>query len=120
MSPNIISGLFGSILRVGRTSTPAIGTPDGIAELKPVEINGYPQWLLIRGQDVSRPLLLFLHGGPGESNMWLAHYTMQELEQYFVCVNWDQRGTGRSFKPGHPPETMTRSEEHTSELQSRE
>jgi pimeloyl-ACP methyl ester carboxylesterase len=82
-------------------------TPNGIAELQPVELNGYPQWLLIRGQDVSKPLLLFLHGGPGESNIWLAHYTMKELEQHFVCVNWDQRGAGRSFQPGPPAESMT-------------
>ena len=107
MSPTLITSLFGSILRVGRTFTPPIGTPNGITELKPVELNGYPQWLLIRGQDVSRPLLLFLHGGPGESNMWLAHYTMKELEQHYVCVNWDQRGTGRSFRPGPPAESMT-------------
>ena len=107
MSPTLITGLFGAMLRVGRTGTPPMGTPNGIAELQPVELNGYPQWLLIRGQDVSRPLLLFLHGGPGESNMWLAHYTMQELEKYFVCVNWDQRGAGRSFRPGPPPESMT-------------
>ena len=107
MSQNIITSLFGSILRVGRTYTPSIGTPNGVAELKQVELNGYPQWLLIRGQDVSRPLLLFLHGGPGESNIWLAHYTMKELEQHFVCVNWDQRGTGRSFRPGPPAESMT-------------
>ena len=107
MSPNIITGLFGSIVRLGRTSTPPLGTPNGIAEFKPIKLNGYPQWLLIRGQDVSKPLLLFLHGGPGESNMWLAHYTMHELERYFVCVNWDQRGTGKSFHPGPPPESMT-------------
>jgi pimeloyl-ACP methyl ester carboxylesterase len=107
MSPTMITSLFGSILRVGRTSTPPMGTPNGIAELQPVDLNGYPQWLLIRGQDVSKPLLLYLHGGPGESNMWLAHYAMKELEKYFVCVNWDQRGTGKSFRPGPPPETMT-------------
>jgi pimeloyl-ACP methyl ester carboxylesterase len=107
MSPTIITSLFGSILRVGRKSTPPMKTPNGIAELQPVELNGYPQWLLIRGQDVSRPLLLFLHGGPGESNMWLAHATMNELEQHFVCINWDQRGTGKSSRPGPPPETMT-------------
>jgi pimeloyl-ACP methyl ester carboxylesterase len=107
MSPTIIPGLFGSILRTGRASTPPIGTPNGIAELKRVELSGYPQWLLIRGQDVSRPLLLFLHGGPGESNMWLAHHTMSELEKHFVCVNWDQRGAGRSFRPGPSLESMT-------------
>jgi pimeloyl-ACP methyl ester carboxylesterase len=107
MSLTIITSLFGSLLRVGRTRTPPVGTLKGIAELQPVELNGYPQWLLIRGQDVSRPVLLFLHGGPGESNMWTAHYTMKELEQHFVCVNWDQRGTGKSFRPGPPPKTMT-------------
>jgi pimeloyl-ACP methyl ester carboxylesterase len=107
MSTTIITSLFGSILRVGRPFTPPMGMPNGIAELQPVDLNGYPQWLLMRGQDVSRPVLLFLHGGPGESNMWLAHYTMKELEKYFVCVNWDQRGTGKSFRPGPPPETMT-------------
>ena len=107
MSPTIITSLFGSILRTGRTSTPPIRTPNGIAEFKPIKLNGYPQWVLIRGQDVPRPLLLFLHGGPGESNIWLAHSTMQELEQHFVCVNWDQRGTGKSFRPGPPPESMT-------------
>ena len=107
MSPNLITGLFGSMLRVGRTATPPMRTPNGIAELELVNLNGYPQWLLIRGQDVSRPLLLFLHGGPGESNMWLAHYTMKELEKYFVCVNWAQRGAGKSFRPGPPPESMT-------------
>src|SRR5689334_13007637 len=107
MSTAIITSLFRSILRIGRTSTPPLRTPNGISELQPVELGGYPQWLLIRGQDVSRPLLLFLHGGPGESNMWLAHYTMKELEKYFVCVNWDQRGTGKSFRPGPNPESMT-------------
>jgi hypothetical protein len=107
MLPKLITSLFGSILREGRTFTPPMGTPNGIAELKSVDLNGYPQWLLIRGQDVSRPLLLFLHGGPGESHMWLAHYTMKELEKYFVCVNWDQRGTGKSLRPGPHPDTMT-------------
>jgi len=107
MSPHILTGLCGSILRAGRPFTSPIGTPNGIAELKPVDLNGYPQWLLIRGQDVSRPLLLFLHGGPGESNIWTVHYAMKELEKHFVCVNWDQRGTGKSFRPGPPRESMT-------------
>lgn len=99
--------LVGSVLRLRGTSTAPIGTPNGLAELKQVELNGYPQWVLIRGRDVSKPLFLFLHGGPGESNLWLAHHTMKELEHHFVCVNWDQRGAGKSLLPGPDPATMT-------------
>lgn len=103
----MITELVGSILRLGRAYTPPIGTANGIAELKPVELNGHPQWLLIRGQDVSKPVLLCLHGGPGISDIWLAHYTMRELEKHFICVNWDQRGTGKSLRPAPDPATMS-------------
>ena len=94
-------------MRVGRTSTPPMGTPNGIAELQPVELNGYPQWLLIRGQDVFQTAAALPARRSWRIEHVAAHYTMKELEQHFVCVNWDQRGTGRSFRPGPPPETMT-------------
>ena len=103
----MVPDIFGSILRLRGTSTQPIASPDGIAELKQIELNGYPQWVLIRGHDVSKPLFLFLHGGPGESNLWLAHHTMKELERHLVCVNWDQRGAGKSFLPGPDPASMT-------------
>ena len=103
----MLPDLIGSVARLGRTSTAPIGTANGIAELKQVRLNGYPQWVLIRGHDVSKPLFLFLHGGPGESSLWLAHHTMKELERSFVCANWDQRGAGKSFLPGPDPSSMT-------------
>lgn len=96
-----------SILRLRGTSTAPVATSNGIAELRQVELNGYPQWVLIRGHDVSKPLFLLLHGGPGESSLWLAHHTMKELERRFVCVNWDQRGAGKSYVPGPDPSSMT-------------
>jgi len=91
----------------GRTQTPPIGTPNGIAVLEEVPLNGSPQALLIRGRDVSKPLLLFLHGGPGSAGMWFEHHAMRELEASFVCVNWDQRGAGRSLRSAPAPETLT-------------
>lgn len=103
----VIGLLPGSIFRIMRTYTPAIDTPNGIAEYKSVVLNGHPQRLLIRGQDVSKPLLLYIPGGPGESNIWAAHRTMRELEAHFVCVNWDPRGAPKSLNPPPPPGTMT-------------
>lgn len=103
MIPDVVR----SVWRLRGTSTAPIATPNGIAELKQVELNGYPQWVLIRAHDVTNPLFLLLHGGPGESSLWLAHHTMTELERHFVCVNWDQRGAGKSLLPGPDPSTMT-------------
>jgi hypothetical protein len=50
----------------------AIITPDGIDEATYVEIGGIEQWITIRGEDRNNnPVLLFLHGGPGDAtNPW--------------------------------------------------
>ena len=87
--------------------TPAIAVRDPIAVLDPGEIGGMTQWLLIRGQDRSAPVLLWLHGGPGAAQMPLAHATTRALERDFVVVHWDQRGAGRSNPMGFDPATMT-------------
>jgi len=72
-----------------------------IAGLEPIEIGGVKQWLLQRGADVANPILLFIHGGPGISQMVLNRANTAPLEQYFTVVNWDQRGAGKSHKAIH-------------------
>ena len=88
-------------------STPPIPGPDAIAELTNVEINGTRQALLIRGQNRKAPLLLALHGGPGSAQIGFARKPMQELEQDFVVVQWDQRGSGLSYSSRIPRESFT-------------
>jgi pimeloyl-ACP methyl ester carboxylesterase len=74
--------------------------PGSVATLEQVELNGVRQWILIRGHDRSKPVILFLHGGPGAANMvWRELFVTEELERNFVVVLWDQRGAGKSFSP---------------------
>ncbi len=83
--------------------TPAIAGPDGkplpnsIAALEKVRLGGAEQWLIIRGQDVDKPVLLFLSGGPGASEAARVLRFNRELEKQFVVVIWEQRGCGKSY-----------------------
>jgi pimeloyl-ACP methyl ester carboxylesterase len=78
-----------------------------INSLEPLSINGVEQWVQIRSNDSTLPVLLILHGGPGYAIMPLFHGFNAALEDDFVVVNWDQRGAGRSFRPRIPPASMT-------------
>jgi proline iminopeptidase len=73
----------------------------GIAESVDVDIGGVPQRLEIRGRDADAPLLLFVHGGPGAPESPTNWWYQGAWEEYFVVVQWDQRGCGRSL-PADP------------------
>ncbi len=78
--------------------TPAINEPNSIASLERIRIGGVDQYILIRGNDSSLPVLLFLHGGPGMPAMYLGHAFQRELEKEFVVVQWDRRAAGKSYR----------------------
>src|SRR5688572_12999178 len=61
-------------------------------------IGGIKQYIRIKGKDVSKPLLLFLHGGPGSSLMTKADHFTGKLQQHLVVVQWDQRETGETLR----------------------
>jgi pimeloyl-ACP methyl ester carboxylesterase len=75
------------------------GLHDGesIASLEKLTIGNSEQWVLIRSENTSNPILLFLHGGPGTSELTLNRKNTRALERYFTIVNWDQRGAGKSY-----------------------
>lgn len=81
--------------------------PGSIASLESVELGGMEQWVLIRGTDVSNPVLLWLHGGPGAAQIPVACHFNGALEAGFVVVHWDQRGAGKSNPPSFDEQTMT-------------
>ena len=83
-----------------------ITRPPGIQEATSLELGGVEQWVFIRGEDVTHPILLFLHGGPGSPETPAMRNYVSALEDHFVVVNWDQRGSGKSCCGTIPPETM--------------
>jgi pimeloyl-ACP methyl ester carboxylesterase len=79
-----------------------------IAVIETVTLGGVEQTITIRGMDTTKPVLLFLHGGPGmPSSPWATWNNLHAgLEQDFVFVHWDQRGAGKSFSETLTPEDM--------------
>jgi pimeloyl-ACP methyl ester carboxylesterase len=94
-------------------STPPFRTPTGeilpgsIAEIGYRRLGGLNQWVMIRGESVSNPVLIFLHGGPGFPEMRLFRYFSAPVEKSFTVVYWEQRGTNKSFDPRIPKSSMT-------------
>jgi len=87
--------------------TEAIVSENGIASLEAVVLGGVEQWILIRGYDVSNPVLVFLHGGPGSPAMPYARFSFGGLERHFTVVSWDQRGSGKSYYEGLSAASIT-------------
>ena len=69
----------------------------GISESMYVRIGGIDQWIQIRGDDPTNPVLLWVNGGPGASTM-LDTPAIGPWERSFTVVMWDQRGEGKTFE----------------------
>lgn len=70
---------------------------NSISILEKLLINNNYHWLLERGNDINNPLILFLHGGPGNAQIGWAAEFQKNLEKEFVVINWDQKGSGLSY-----------------------
>jgi pimeloyl-ACP methyl ester carboxylesterase len=78
-----------------------------IAEVAYLRLGGVDQWVMIRGESVDNPPLIFLHGGPGWSETAFLRTFNASLEKAFTVVYWDQRGAGRSFDRHIAASSMT-------------
>jgi pimeloyl-ACP methyl ester carboxylesterase len=68
----------------------------GVDQTSFVRIGGIDQWISIKGEDRSNPVLLVVHGGPGESQ-WPQADKYIPWEKAFTVVLWDQRGAGHTY-----------------------
>jgi pimeloyl-ACP methyl ester carboxylesterase len=79
--------------------------PGGIAEKVFIDVNGVEQGMIIESKDASRPVLLYLHGGMPD--YFLSKRYPTGFEDLFTVVWWEQRGSGLSYSPDIPKESMT-------------
>lgn len=62
-----------------------------------IPLNGALQYISVRAEKKGAPLLLYLHGGPGDAALPLVLKFNRELEKHFTVVVWEQRGAGKSY-----------------------
>jgi len=72
-----------------------------------VMVGGIRQFIQIKGKDDSKPVLLFLHGGPGSSLLQKSDQITGKLQQHFLVVQWDQRETGKTLALNKSPQPLT-------------
>ena len=70
-----------------------------------VNINGVEQGMFIKGKNASNPVLLYLHGGMPD--YFLTEKYPTGLEDDFIVVWWEQRGSGISYRDSIPKESIT-------------
>jgi pimeloyl-ACP methyl ester carboxylesterase len=81
--------------------------PGSISTIEKVMLGGQEQHLIIRGEDSTKPVMLFLHGGPGFPETAIMKKLNPAIEKDFIMVYWEQRGTGKSYSKDIPAESMT-------------
>lgn len=86
----------------------------GLDCVEVVMLGGVDQSILIQAEDVTKPVLLFVHGGPcmpvpgvvSRGQDYAVSTMTKELVKHFVVVFWDQRGAGKSYQKSASPESF--------------
>jgi pimeloyl-ACP methyl ester carboxylesterase len=73
-----------------------------------IRAGGIKQVVKIEGKGRSRPLFLFITGGPGSEGIYDENkFYLDELKKHFVVVAWDQRNCGKTLKLNPSPVKLT-------------
>ena len=62
-----------------------------------VKINGIEHYLLHYRTKEEDPVLLFIHGGPGQTESMIAYIVEEYANRNYNIVYYDQRGAGKTF-----------------------
>ncbi len=73
-----------------------------LSEEKFISIGGIDQWVTISGTSCENPVVLYVHGGPGNAMSPFADSMFGSWKKNFTVVQWDQRGAGRTYSKNGP------------------
>lgn len=91
--------IIGGALRMADASAgmpPAACAGESICTQTYVRLGGIDQWIWIAGEHRDNPVLLMVHGGPGDVQ-WPQERHYKSWEKDFTVVLWDQRGAGHTY-----------------------
>ena len=106
MAAGLVAGLLVSLPSTAGHASAACKPGMKISEEGFVPIGGIEQWVTLRGADCANPVVLIVHGGPGNPSTPFAENLYGSWEKDFTLVQWDQRGSGKTF--ARNPNTTTR------------
>ena len=74
------------------------GSPieNSIYKIEKWKIGNIEQKMIIYGQNLENPVVLFLHGGPGLTEFPYVNKVHKEIEKHATIVYWQQRGSSLS------------------------
>ena len=86
------------LLRARNARYYAVAGPNAVSEDRFIRIGGIDQWISIRGEDRNNPVLLLVHGGPGDATSLYGYALLRPWFKRFTVVQWDQRGAGLTYE----------------------
>lgn len=80
----------------------------GISEIEEVDIGGIKQHIVFEGADPSKPICLFIHGGPGSPFPFgvSSRSLFPNITENCLAVYFDQRGSGKSYNKNIDKKSM--------------
>lgn len=79
----------------------------GVFEKMDLKIGPKKLGMIIQGDRVDNPVLLFLSGGPAIPEYLLEYYYPTELKKHFTICHYSYEGFGLSYQSGLDPKSLT-------------
>ncbi|WNB86973.1 alpha/beta fold hydrolase [Cellulomonas sp. ATA003] len=108
----VLTAALTVVLVLPASTPPVLGAdgdvvPGSIATLDSVQLGGDDHAVMIRAADPANPVLLYLSGGPGQSDLAFARVLSEPWIDDVVFATLDQRGNGKSYEALLPTDEAT-------------